>query len=434
MSDIFSILEQDDDEVRNKRVLVLTISKHLRVSTGIATWTRSMLELLAKDSWIDVEILGDKADEKEVLSGFDLCSVTRHPFKREIKHWQDSFAPPPFDFETFHAFQKILDKVLFGDKVYDAVLSTCTESALAVASFRDYAKVFSGVYVTHHRTIVDNSIEDAARVLFCNEVVAKMKNMKCITQLPVNAKILKEVHGADYEVIPLLREKPLYPAKNQSGVLWIGRVDSQKNPDEFLSFLKESGLPGKILTGGNGAGVKFEEKLKKMGITNCEVRANISGQEKTDFIQSAKLSYSTSINETFGYGVLEALSVCPTMILEAAWADFWYENGAIKVTKKDAVSTALRLYNSTDPYTVDVDKMEASWRQKWVDTIFRPYELGGSEKSKVLTFLSSDWLTLKDIVSKYGVSVLFASEYNVLNTYAERRHLRNRTEYKAKHV
>ena len=53
--------------------------------------------------------------------------------------------------------------------------------------------------------------------------------------------------------------------KERSGVLWIGRWEPRKNPEEFIRVIKETKLPAKVITNTNGAR-KFEAALIEIAL------------------------------------------------------------------------------------------------------------------------------------------------------------------------
>ena len=86
--------------------------------------------------------------------------------------------------------------------------------------------------------------------------------------------------------------------KLREGVLFIGRWEEGKNPELFLDLIEQTKLPAKVMTSANGA-KKFEDKLKKIGVP-YEIRVGIIGQEKVDFITSARVAFNPSVVESYG--------------------------------------------------------------------------------------------------------------------------------------
>ena len=125
--------------------------------------------------------------------------------------------------------------------------------------------------------------------------------------------------------------------------MWIGRWEPRKNPEEFIRVIKETGLPAKVITNTNGA-KKFEEALKAIG-AKYEIKIGVYGQEKVDFITSARVAYNPAIRESFGLAFYECMGQLPTVAIKGmSWLDnfssqwYWCEE------KKNIPKLILKLY------------------------------------------------------------------------------------------
>ena len=92
--------------------------------------------------------------------------------------------------------------------------------------------------------------------------------------------------------------------------------------------MKEAKLSCKVMTNSNGA-KKFEDRLKKIGVP-YEIKVSIIGQEKVNFITSARIAFNPSTVESYGMAFYEQHIQMPTLVLEnQRWTnnfnkDFFY--------------------------------------------------------------------------------------------------------------
>jgi glycosyltransferase involved in cell wall biosynthesis len=143
-----------------------------------------------------------------------------------------------------------------------------------------------------------------------------------------------------------LLEPYLGPRK---GVLFIGRWEEGKNPEAYIRVMKECKLPCKVMTNSNGA-KKFEKAFAEAGITDYEIKAGITGQEKVDFIRSSGVFFMPSLRENYPFAFLECLGHMPCVVLDNQdWSDNFNEKYFHKVNIKDAGTTIVDIYGSEQP-------------------------------------------------------------------------------------
>lgn len=155
----------------------------------------------------------------------------------------------------------------------------------------------------------------------------------------------------------------------RSGVLFIGRWEEGKNPEAYLKVMKEANLPCKVMTNSNGA-KKFEKAFIDAGITDYEIKAGITGQEKVDFVCSASVFFMPSLRENYPFAFLECLGHMPCVVLDNQdWSDNFNEKYFHKVNIKDAAETINQIYGSVQSiealdYICDLDDEVA---EGWID-------------------------------------------------------------------
>jgi glycosyltransferase involved in cell wall biosynthesis len=122
--------------------------------------------------------------------------------------------------------------------------------------------------------------------------------------------------------------------KPREGILFVGRWEEGKNPELFCDLIEQTKLPAKVMTSANGA-KKFEERLKKIGV-QYEIRVSIIGQEKVDFMTSARVAFNPSTVESYGMAFYEQHIQMPTVVLEnQRWTKNFNNSYFYTCTRKD---------------------------------------------------------------------------------------------------
>jgi hypothetical protein len=133
--------------------------------------------------------------------------------------------------------------------------------------------------------------------------------------------------------------------KPREGVLFVGRWEEGKNPELFIELIEQTKLPAKVMTSPNGV-KKFEERLKKIGVP-YDVRASIVGQEKVDFITSARVAFNPSTVESYGMAFYEQHIQLPTVVLEnQRWTRNFDSQHFFTANKKNMADIVTELYNN----------------------------------------------------------------------------------------
>jgi len=154
----------------------------------------------------------------------------------------------------------------------------------------------------------------------------------------------------------------------RSGVLFIGRWEEGKNPESYIKAMKEAKLPCKVMTNSNGA-KKFEKAFIDAGITDYEIKAGITGQEKVDFIKGCKVFFMPSLRENYPFAFLECLAHMPCVVLDKQdWSDNFNENLFHKCKQDEVPEVLNKLYN--EPATVVglkyVNQLDSLVAEGWV--------------------------------------------------------------------
>lgn len=253
------------------------------------------------------------------------------------------------DYAKIQNFSSVLNS--FSDENYDIYLVNTPEAFDSISSFKTNAKI---ILYTH----LFNQIfpEQAGRSVFTEEYVSHFNNFMygphtIATQTEYNRQRLLAQGVKNCVVMPMpMPERALLTSSQnteKSGVLFIGTHSPGKNPKAYISAMKKLNLPCKIMTSPKSAKT-FEKKLKEAGITNYDIRVGITGQEKVDFIRSCKVSFNTSLLESYSFAFLECVGHMPVVVLDTQnWTDNFDPKYYHKTNTRKAHEVIRSLYDSS---------------------------------------------------------------------------------------
>ncbi len=194
------------------------------------------------------------------------------------------------------------------------------------------SKVFSPAYNEYLYAIPQRNVIVATQSEFNVERMARLK----FTHSPI--------------VLPMPIPDPelLMPYDGmREGVLFIGRHEPRKNPKRFAEKVAAAGLPAKVLTNKRGE-AKFEKTLREAGVNSFEIRSELTGQAKADFIGSARIAFHPASSESYGYSAMECLAAgLPTVCIEEyEWWRAFEEHGIHAVASRKVAKVLPELYRS----------------------------------------------------------------------------------------
>jgi hypothetical protein len=138
--------------------------------------------------------------------------------------------------------------------------------------------------------------------------------------------------------------------KPREGVLFIGRWEEGKNPEAYIRVMKESGLLCKVMTSETSV-KKFKEAFKQAGITDFDIKADISGEEKVDFIRSSKVFFMPSLRENYPFAFIECVGHMPTVVLDKQdWSTNFDQQYFFVESLQNVATLIKQLYDSTSNY------------------------------------------------------------------------------------
>lgn len=351
----------------HRRIAFLISDQHFIPHGGIGSFCKSFTEMCGRLNW-KVDIILDKAPtgtfDKVIESAGANIIWPLEPL-RYTDHVATFAFSDTINFEKIINFRKALVEA-FEENIYDMILCN-TQEAMTAAYALTVNKYIPVVFYTHLHSMIfrESQGSDVFLDSYHNFYNKHMEFTDIIigTQSQKNINELTKHGATNCHLLRMpMSERGLLEPYNgpKKGVLFIGRWEEGKNPDAYIRVMKESGLPCKVMTNSNGA-KKFEKAFADNGITDYEIRAGISGQEKVDFIKSCSVFFMPSLRENYPFAFLECLGHMPCVVLDTQdWSDNFNEKYFHKVNIKDAAETIKQVYGSIQSaealdYVCDLD-------------------------------------------------------------------------------
>lgn len=417
------------------RVMVLVTKRMLNPKRGggVSTFVRGIAKAMPATTLVEIHAVGaDNLDVYEIQ--LPNAKTFGHPQMVKIKTEEPGiFQRIALNFDQIEEFRHALNKELFAEKkLYDAIVTTCPESAMACISFGALIEPFNVIYTTHHGLMSDSLSKvpfDDSVIYFANEVIPKSGFVTTVTQTPLNAEWLKEKHGVTVDhVIPLLPDEISWGDDDRSkkeGALFIGKFESGKRPELFVEMCKQTGIKGKVMCGGIKAPDAWHKAFKEAGVTNYEIRQNLQGKEKEEFIASAQFTFVSSQNESYGYLALEGLANGPAMIADSRWAKFWEGYGARLFTRKNMAAVANEMNAVKEWDTLYIEMMIMDAYARWNEIIHNRKNYGTKPDSAILKHVTGEYRSLSEISISRDVRNLSSGDYKPLFDHCQIIHRDN---------
>jgi glycosyltransferase involved in cell wall biosynthesis len=315
-----------------------------------------------------------------------------------------------FCYERMANFRNAIVEAL-EHNLYDAIICNTYET-VQVASTMGLEDVIQVIAYTHLESQIFTDTKNPF-LNATNEMMRKQLEMNALfvgTQSKFNQLSISDTVW--HLPIPISEPALLEEHhKQREGVLFVGRWEEGKNPELFLDLIEQTQLPAKVMTSANGA-KKFEDRLKKIGVP-YEIKVGIIGQEKVDFMTSARIAFNPSIVESYGMAFYEQHIQMPTLVLEnQRWTNNFNKDFFYTCTKKDMASKAKELYDIFEKaerwYNLGslqhAQEQEATVFHKW-NTCFNTFE---SKQSNSNTAKICNETTIKhvDFISGLNRSII----------------------------
>ena len=297
----------------DKRIGFLVSYQTLIPHGGIGQFAKSFCELMDSNN-IKVDIITDKLPkDTDFLNSLKANIISPDETLVYTQHSNIFMYGDTFNYERMANFRNSIIKAL-SHNLYDAFICNTYET-VQVASTMGLEDCIQIIAYTHLESQIFKDTKNPF-LHNTNELMRQQLSTPSIyvgTQSKFNWLNLDE---SSYHLpIPITERGLLEEHHNpREGVLFIGRWEEGKNPELFCDLIEQTKLPAKVMTSANGA-KKFEERLKKIGIP-YEIKVGIIGQEKVDFITSARVAFNPSTVESYGMAFYEQITQLPTFCLE----------------------------------------------------------------------------------------------------------------------
>jgi len=394
----------------DKRIGFLVSYQTLIPHGGIGQFTKSFCELMDEHN-IKVDIITDKEPKDNefvnslkanIISPTDSLPYTTHS---SIFMYGDTFC-----YERMANFRNSIIKAL-EHNLYDAFVCNTYET-VQVASTMGLEDVIQIIAYTHLESQIFNDTKNPF-LTATNEMMRKQLEMNQLyvgTQSKFNQLNISDTVW--HLPIPISEPALLEEHhKTREGILFVGRWEEGKNPELFLELIEQTKLPAKVMTSANGA-KKFEDRLKKIGVP-YEIKVGIIGQEKVDFMTSARIAFNPSIVESYGMAFYEQHIQMPTLVLEnQRWTNNFNKDFFYTCNKKNMAEKAKELYDIFEKaerwYNLGslqhAQEQEATVFHKW-NTCFNTFEAKKSN-SNTAKILDNETIKYNDFIEELGRSVI----------------------------
>jgi glycosyltransferase involved in cell wall biosynthesis len=350
--------------------------QHFIPHGGIGSFAKGFTEMCGRIGW-KVDIILDKSPNNEDFKNLIESLNANIIWPTEPLRYSDHTATFAFsdtiNFEKIINFRKALLKA-FETNIYDMIVCN-TQEAMTASYAMTVNKYIPVVFYTHLHSMIfrDSQGSDVFLDSYHNFYNKHMEFSDIIigTQSQKNIDELTKFGATNCQLLRMpmsergLLETYIGPKK---GVLFIGRWEEGKNPEAYIKAMTNSNLPCKVMTNSNGA-KKFEKAFVDAGITDYEIRAGITGQEKVDFIRSSNVFFMPSLRENYPFAFLECLGHMPCVVLDTQdWSDNFNSKYFHKVAMKDAKDTIKSVYGSIQlPEALDyVCKLDDDVAEGWI--------------------------------------------------------------------
>jgi len=366
-------------KVYNKRIAFLISDQHLIPHGGIGQFAKGFTEMCGRLGW-KVDIILDKAPTNsfsELIKTLGANIVFPNEPLRYSDHTATFAFSDTINFEKIINFRKAILKA-FETNVYDMIVCN-TQEAMTASYAMTVNKYIPVVFYTHLHSMIFREAQNFSDVFLDSYHNFYNKHME-FTDIIIGTQSQKNIDelskfGANNCILlrmPMSERGLLETSSNvKKGVLFIGRWESGKNPEAYIKVMKACGLPCKVMTNSNGA-KKFEKAFTEAGITDYEIKAGITGDEKVEFIKGAQVFFMPSLRENYPFAFLECLGHMPCVVLDNQdWSDNFDDRFFHKVNISDAAERIKSLYETTQvPEALDyVRKLDDQVSQGWINFV-----------------------------------------------------------------
>lgn len=431
----------------NKRIAFCISDQHLVAHGGIGQFAKGFTEMAGRLGW-KVDIIMDKAPTggfSSVVEGFGASLVYPINSNSYSEHTGIFAFNDSVNFDKIINFRRALMQAM-SKNLYDLIVCNSMESMPAAFAL-DLGRNIPVVFYTHEESMVFRDTRKFKGVFTesCNEFFNRLMTVDYAfigTQSQRNVEELKNNECKNAVLLPMpMSERDLLTPnyEERSGVLYIGRWEDRKNPEAFLDVIKKTGLPAKIITNSNGK-KKFEARLTELKITNYEMKASIIGQEKVNFIKSARVHFNPSLRENYPFTFFECMGHMPSIVIDKSeWVTNFDKKYYARMKTEEVLAFIKKLYDNMNPkewYQTGaleyVKQLDENTAEKWVSFLesYTPTSISKSDTAKINEYttvkyldfikeLNRKSLAVEDIKSvltnKHKYNIIYSNEHTYLS-------------------
>lgn len=344
----------------NKRIAFLISDQHFHAHGGIGSFAKSFTEMCQRIDW-KVDMILDKKPRHdnfvEIIERAGANIVYSDDYKSYGRHSTFFQNGDTINSDKISNFRDGIIKAL-QKNVYDMYVVNTQEAMSAIYSFSfdEYVPV---MFYTHLHSMIYREAQNFTSDVFLpnyhhffnkhmefpNAIIGtqSQKNVDELTKYGANNCALLRM--------PMSERSLLEPYQGQKdGVLFIGRWEEGKNPEAYLKVMKQCQLPCKVMTSETSV-EKFKKAFKEAGITNFTIKADISGEEKVEFIRSAKVFFMPSLRENYPFAFIECVGHMPTVVLDKQdWSTNFDQRYFVTAPLENIPAIIAEMYNSDINY------------------------------------------------------------------------------------
>lgn len=416
----------------SKRIAFLISDQHFIPHGGIGSFCKSFTEMCGRLNW-KVDIILDKVPTgtfDEIVKNAGANIVIPDEPLRYSDHTATFAFSDTINFEKIINFRKSLLKA-FETNVYDMIICN-TQEAMTASYAMTVNKYIPVVFYTHLHSMIFRESQGSDVFLdsyhnFYNkhmefdDIIIGTQSQKNIDELTkfgaTNCALLR---------MPMSERGLLEPNTdtNRKGVLFIGRWEEGKNPESYIKAMKEAKLPCKVMTNSNGQ-KKFEKAFNDAGITDYEIKAGITGQEKVDFIKSCKVFFMPSLRENYPFAFLECLGHMPCVVLDKQdWSDNFDENLFYKCKQDEVPEVLNKLYSEDSHGALEYvkaldDEVAVGWVKFLDDFVGKRSNTNAAKINNYETIKYRDYITELDRkhLAREDFESVLANRYKFINIW-----------------
>lgn len=399
----------------DKRIAFMISDQHFIPHGGIGSFAKTFYEMCESLNWRCDVILDKKPRDSVLLDWFKSkgAQIIHADTLLGYSDHQSKFVfSDSLNFEKVINFRNGLMKAL-ETHLYDMILINTPEAGPA-AYVMDLFQHIPVCFYTHNENIVfmgakksdvfNQAFDDISKSMMA------WPNMSIGTQSAKNADSISAALRRPAHVLPMrVPERGLLednlPWDQKHGMLFIGRYEPRKNPEQFVEAAKRTGIKPLVLTNAGGK-EKFERDFEAVGIKEYDIRVSIIGKEKVDFIKSARIAFHPSRLESYGFSAFESLHSCPTFALvEYDWYSAF--DGMVHPLDKSVLYKSLQeAYDNPQPFYDGVLEKLRAWDseipQFWAKFVQESQYVNSEDarETKVVSLVKEGQTSLYDLYMK----------------------------------